>query len=352
MRGDKYMKKFGLFTVLAVLLLFFAVGCAQSVDEEDKVVQVGFSAQYGNDDSSRSLKIDVDTDYKVEDLFWTYKAVKKSGIHTRGQQTSHVSLSAGDTRGLAGYVKEFSTGKWDLEIKGYLDKAHTASKLIYTGTLTNYEISATDTNTVLPFVLNAYPDYGTLKFGTMTIKVPSKRNFNTKFTLTATIYDITSGTSVKIATSTTNSTAAKTEGTSITLGAFTFESGKEKFVSGTTEAVKTHRLQVVIKYKDTATTGTVEEEMFSGTFDVSFRKGCTTTISGDFNDYVKTFYPLQTLGGTVFYIRPTTAPTASANSSIVYGNQYGEVWTNNTLYIFYKADGTPVNLSGKTFQSK
>ncbi len=101
------------FTVLLLILclitsLICGVSCNDSVDSgEDEVRMVNFSSEGGS--SSRVISENT-LIYKVEDLYWAYTAVKKSGQYTTGASVRDADVAT-SLSNLAGREDIYPGGK-------------------------------------------------------------------------------------------------------------------------------------------------------------------------------------------------------------------------------------------------
>lgn len=126
------MKKLGLILIAVALCVSLITSCAPQ-NEIDEVVDMKFDVSRT---ITRGLSASIE-DFKPEDLYWKYTAVKADGTnYTTGQQTSPVWFGGKILKGNIENTLTLSVGTWNFTVYGYKDVVvgeKTEKKLVYQG---------------------------------------------------------------------------------------------------------------------------------------------------------------------------------------------------------------------------
>ncbi len=214
---EKFMSK-NIFKVLAFVLLIclcFLTGCSGDVQEGKGEAFIRFDGQQG---SARALSQFHESQYKIEDMYWTYVAVKTDGLYTEGESveadSTHVNpglgssgyverpVKSGPATGLDADVGPFATGDWKITLYGYVNCVVESGvvkfkNLIYKSAETDVKViklTSSTTVPVVPFVIDYVtpaPTKGIFKLNPMFITVPEYTQFFDKTTATASELTVT-----------------------------------------------------------------------------------------------------------------------------------------------------------------
>ncbi len=374
----KGMKKIITSTVLILMLLLLCVSCNNAVEETTGVGYINLS-DVVTDDVSRGLVEDDSANYKVEDLYWTYTAVKTgptpirdtTGVTRVGEEKVVSYLGDSEDKdfshnqGLSNNViGPLAVGTWKITVYGYLyntepdgdgyaaKKQDTGNVLIYTGeTDGNQRIDACEKdnardrskNKIGPIQLKSPETLnGYLRFeeDAFSLKVPENMEFFYDGTDTSEIivkvFDKTESNAVEIAKSVTPLDVNRLykSGEEIELNDFVF----------TTTAVETlkdgkiyhlfkpgvHKFELIVEYRDTWTKGSNE-------YDGSERYKDGTFYDKDYapvGDIIT--FPLKSVGGLKVVL------SGDVNDIKANGGEVGMVKfaVADCAIIYWKDDGT------------